>query len=290
MKKLFIVLMTVLLLSACASDKHSSFVSEGDAVIFEDPNGKAYTKQALYDDMKLNDYTTYLNNALVRKLAVFEGIDMEEIRKQAEEDAQAAIDAGQEYYIDYYYGSVENYIRQIIPYKALDILCKNKIESDFDSYVDKYQPYKAEIVYFDDLEAATAVKEAVDSKENTFAYACAENGYSGVVSEVIYTADDSNLPVEIKDYVAKSAPGLSPIIETSTTITDTEGNSVINPRYYLVNLISKDVEDFKDDFMNLVVSDVDSNEVITGLLGKYEVSIHDQRSYDLLTAAYEVLK
>ena len=90
--------------------------------------------------------------------------------------------------------------------------------------------------------------------------------------------------------MAANAAGLSPIIETSTTITDSEGNSVINPRYYLVNLISKDVEDFRDEFMDLVVTDVDSNEVISGLLEKYEVSIHDQRAYDLLTATYEVLK
>ncbi|MBR2578370.1 MAG: hypothetical protein IKE38_05495, partial [Erysipelotrichaceae bacterium] len=236
------------------------------------------------------DFSTYLTNALVKKLAFFEGIDMEEIQKEAEEDAQAAIDAGQEYYIVYYYGSVENYIRQIIPYKALNTLCKSRIEEDFDGYVSRYQPYKAEIVYFDDLEAATAVKEAVDSGENTFAYACAENGYNGIVTETVYTADDSNLPVEVKDYVAANAAGLSPIIETSTTITDSEGNSVINPRYYLVNLISKDVEDFRDEFMDLVVTDVDSNEVISGLLEKYEVSIHDQRAYDLLTATYEVLK
>ena len=290
MKKLLIVLAALLVLCACGSDDHSSRVSDGEEVIYTDPKGKAYTKQSLYEDMKLNDFTTYLSSSLITKIAGFEGLDLEELQKEAEEDAQAAIDAGQEYYLIYYYGSVDNYIKQMVPYKALSLLCRKEVENSFDTYVNTYVPYKAEIVYFDDLEAAQAVIEAVNSGENTFAYACSENGYAGVISETIYTDDDTNLPVEVKDYVASNQPGLSGIIETSTTITDTEGNSVINPRYYLVNLISKDVNDFRDEFIDLVVSTLDSNLVITNLLSKYDVSIHDQRAYDLLTAAYEVLK
>ena len=289
MKKILLVSITLLLLCGCSGGSHDSFVSEADTVIFARPDGSSYTKGDLYESMKQNDISVYLSNDIVTRLAGFEGIDMDAIREEAETDAQAAIDAGQEYYLIYYYGSVENYIEEMIPYKALNGLCKQAVEKDFNTYVNDYHPYKAEIVYFDDMEAAENVLSDVE-KGSTFAYACTANGYTGAVEETVYTDNDSDLPLEVKDYVLNSEAGLSGIIQSSTTITDADGNSVINPRYYLVNLVSRDVEEFRDEFVDIVVNDIDQATIINNLLNKYEISIHDQRAFDLLSAMYEAVK
>ena len=128
-------------------------------------------------------------------------------------------------------------------------------------------------------------------KKNTFEYACSENGYSSEITETLYTDTDSDLPVDVKEWVLNtSEPTLSDIIEVSTTVNDSDGNSTVNTRYYLVNLISKNVEDFKEEFVSNIVSTMYKDTVINSLLEKHSISIHDQRIYELLKEEYEAIK
>ncbi len=290
MKKICLLLICLLAFSACSSS-HYSYLSDGDEVIYKDASGKKYTKEDLYESMKSNDITDSLKISLVNKLATLEGVDIDSITSTVEESVNAMVDGGYESFIISYYGSVENYKRSYIANQALTALAKVYVENDFETYVENYNPYKAEIVYFDDKDAAQAVLDAVNNEENTFEYACTENGYESEVSETLYTDNDSDLPVDVKEYVLNTADsGLSDIIEVTTTATDSDGNSTVNSRYYLVNLISKNVEDFKDEFVEKVVSDVDKDTIINSLLEKYNFETHDQRIYELLKDTYEATK
>lgn len=290
MKKICLLLICLLAFSACSSNHYSS-VSDGDEVIYKDGSGNAYTKSDLYESMKSNDITDSLKITLINKLATLEGVDMDSITSTVEESVQTMVDGGLEQFIISYYGSVDNYKRSYIANQALNSLAKNYVENDFDSYVENYNPYKAEIVYFDNKDSAQAVLDAVNNEENTFEYACTENGYEKEVSETLYTDNDSDLPVDVKEYVLNATEtGLSDIIEVSTTTTDSDGNSTVNNRYYIVNLISKNVEDFKDEFIEKVVSDVDKDTIINSLLEKYNFETHDQRIYELLKDTYEATK
>lgn len=290
MKKLLLILSCLFMLSACGS-AHYTTVSDGEAIIFTKNDGSNYTKQDLYETMKSNDITDILSIRIINKLATLEGVDMDTITSEVEESTNSMVEAGYESFITSYYGSVENYNNSSISNRALTELAEKQVENNFDSYVDEYSPYKAEIVYFDDKDTAQAVIDAVNNEENTFEYACTENGYEGEVSETLYTDSDSDLPAEVKDYVLNTeAPSLSDIIEVSTTMTDSDGNSTVTPRYYIVNLISKNVEDFKDEFISTVSSDIDTDETINSLLEKYGLQTHDQRIYEILKAEYEATK
>lgn len=290
MKKLLVILSCLFVLTACGS-AHYTTVSEGDTAIFTYPDGSSYTKNDLYTTMKNNDITDLLTMRIINKLAELEGIDVESIKSEVTENVNSLVESGYESFITSYYGSVDNYISSSIANQALNKLSENEINNNFDKYVEDYAPYKAEIVYFDDKNTAQAVLDAVNKEENTFEYACTDNGYEGEVSETLYTDSDSDLPVEVKDYVLNAEnTGLSDIIEVSTTMTDSEGNSTVTPRYYLVNLISKNVEDFKDEFISKVSSDIDSDTTINTLLEKYDLEAHDQRVYELLKAKYEAVK
>ena len=290
MKKICLLLICLLTFTACSSNHYSS-VSDGDEVIYKDGSGNTYTKKDLYESMKSNDITDSLKITLINKLATLEGVDMDTITSEVEESVNALVDGGYESFIISYYGSVDNYQRSYIANQALNALAKSYVESNFNSYVESYNPYKAEIVYFDEKDSAQAVLDAVGNEENTFEYACTENGYDSEVSETLYTDTDSDLPVDVKEYVLNATDtGLSDIIEVTTTTTDSDGNSTVNSRYYLVNLISKNVEDFKDEFVEKVVSDVDKDTIINTLLEKYNFETHDQRVYELLKETYEATK
>ena len=228
---------------------------------------------------------------IIEKLAIIEGIDVDSIKSEVEESVNQMVEAGYESFIISYYGSVENYKNSSISNAALVDLCENEVNNNFEQYVSDNDPYKAEIVYFDTKEAAEAVLDAVNNNENTFEYACSENGYSSEVTETLYTDTDSDLPVDVKEWVLNtSEPTLSDIIEVSTTVNDSDGNSTVNTRYYLVNLISKNVEDFKEEFVSNIVSTMDKDTVINSLLEKHSISIHDQRIYELLKEEYEAIK
>ncbi len=290
MKKILTVLMSLGLLVACSSNHYSS-ISDGDEVIFTKADGTSYSKQSLYEDMKSNDIADTLKVGLINKLAEYEGIDMEEVENEVSETVDAMVTAGYDQFIITYYGSVSNYKNSTIANQALTKLCENEVTNNFDQYVSDYEPYKAEIVYFDTKEAAQAVLDAVANEENTFEYACTENGYTSEVSETLYTDSDSDLPVDVKDYVLNTeTTGLSDVIEVSTTTTDSDGNSTVTPRYYIVNLISKNAEDFKDEFISTIAEKVDQETLINSLLEKYNIEVHDQNVYEALKDTYGAVK
>lgn len=290
MKKVLLVLVCLLALTACGSDHYSS-VSDGSEVIYKTSDGKLFTKENLYESMKNNDVTDLLKIDLIKKLANYEGIDMDEIVNSVEEQTNGMVDAGYETFITSYYGTVENYKKSYIANEALNRLIKAEVEANFETYKEDYNPYKAEIVKFDTKEAAQAVIDAVNNSENTFEYACTNNGYSDEVSEKLYSDKDNDLPAEVKEYVLNAKEnGLSGVIEVTTAINDSEGNSSLNNTYYLVNLTSKNVEDFHDEFVSKVVEDIDKDTVINKLLEKYNLEVHDQRIYELLKAQYEAVK
>ena len=290
MKKIITLLLSLSLLTACGSNHYSS-VSDKDEVLFKTNDGTTYTKQNLYEDMKANDVTDLLKISLIKKLAEYEGIDADEVTTKVTESANAMVEAGYESFITSYYGSLDSYINSSIANELLTSLCENEISNNFDSYVEDYTPYKAEIVYFDSKESAQAVIDAVNNVESTFEYACTENGYDSEVTSKIYSDNDTDLPVEVKEWVLNATEtGVSDIIEVSTAINDSDGNSVLNPRYYLVYLESKNVEDFKDDFITLVENNMDKDTVINNLLAKYNLEIHDQRVYEMLSSTYEAAK
>lgn len=290
MKKVLLVLVCLLALTACGSNHYSS-VSDGTEVIYKDAEGNSFTKADLYETMKNNDVTDLLKINLIKKLANYEGIDMEEISNSVEEQTNSMIDAGYETFITSYYGTVDNYKKSYIANEALTRLIKAEVEANFETYKEDYNPYKAQIVKFDTKEAAQAVIDAVKDSENTFEYACTENGYTEEITEKVYSDKSNDLPAEVKEYVLNAKEnGLSGVIEVTTAINDSEGNSSVNNTYYLVNLTSKNVEDFRDEFVTLVSENIDKDTIINKLLEKYNLEVHDQRIYELLKAQYEAVK
>ena len=60
--------------------------------------------------------------------------------------------------------------------------------------------------------------------------------------------------------------------------------------YYLINIIDRDVNNYKDDFVNYMKNKIDAKEVLNYYFDLYNVTIHDQTTYDLLKDEYTGLK
>ena len=67
----------MLLFSGCAQNK-ISHVSNGDEVIFTGPNGVSYTKEELYQTMKVTSDTNIANDILDRIARTIDGFDIRE--------------------------------------------------------------------------------------------------------------------------------------------------------------------------------------------------------------------
>ncbi len=166
---------------------------------------------------------------------------------------------------------------------------QKKIENDLDTYVEEYHPYKAKVVSFDTEDEAKAVLEAVNNGSD-LQTALTDISNTTTVTESIYTDKDEDLALEIKNYALNTESGMTTVITSSTTTTNENGEEVITPIYYLVDITDKDVNNFKDDFIETVISKLDSEEVINELLSSHDIKFYDQRTYELMSGQYEVLK
>ena len=90
MKKILILITTILLLAACSNKNSYSYVSDGNDVIFTG-NNKSYTKADLYKSLKLSAEDT-LETDIINKISQSYDIDLKQIefnkRKVKQEDAE----------------------------------------------------------------------------------------------------------------------------------------------------------------------------------------------------------
>jgi len=290
MKKLLIALITVLVLAGCSSSTNSAaLVNDGDAVIWEHGDTK-YTKQQLNTDMKKNDFSSFVIMNYMLYVGEKEGLDLEAHNEEIEKTAQEMIDNGTEALINYYYGTIDNFKKMSLYYQVINDLASNKVKENLDTYISEYKPYKAQFAFFDNKEAAEKLIKDVKAGGD-FATLAKEAGYSLDASAQIYNDKSENVIIEIKDYVNNSKElGLSDVITASTTTTDANGNSVQTPRYYVLNLIDKDANNFKEELITQLASEIEEKTIINEAIAKYPLNIYDQATYELLSSTYEGIK
>lgn len=290
MKKLLIGILSVLLLSAC-SNSEKVLVSGGDEIIINKEKENV-TKQDLFTSMQNNDYSAIIINKLIAKVSQSEGIDLEEVEKQADERLEMMEQTYGSYYsqLEYYYGGKDALKENIVASICSEELANQYIDLNFDQYADENKPVKMQLAYFSDLDTANKVIEEVNAGKD-FTEVVSSNGYSSDASAKVYLDSDS-LAIEIKEYLNADTTkiGLSDIINTSTTTTDSTGNEVAETRYYVINIIDRDASNFKDEFIETLLNKFELADAINYFFGKHDIQFYDQRTYDLVSSQYESLK
>ncbi len=288
MKKIVIVLFSLLLIAGCAGGNSYSSLSDGKDVIFTGAD-KSYTKEDLYKSLKVSSVDAIVND-IVRNIALKYVEDLSEIEKEADDLIAEYTDQGYESYIIAYYGSMEAFRESYISNMLLNELAKEYVTEKYDELVAEDKPVKMQIASFATMEEAEKCLEDC-SNGSTFDMAAMNNNSNENPQSSIYSDDDASLVYEVKEYLnSNDSLGLSPVIVYANTTTDDEGNDVEEVTYYVLNVESRDPAEFKDEYIENAAMSASADDVKDYFLNKHQIKFYDQDLYDLVTAQYEGLK
>ena len=289
MKKILLVLFVLLLAAGCSADSHLSKVSDGDTVLFKGPN-KTFTKQDLYKQLKITDSSAITTDIMDKICLSSKEIDMTKIEADADELINTYKELGYESYIVATYGSLDAYKKSYISTMLFSELSKLYIEQNYDSIIGDDKPVKMAIASFESEEEAKQCIEDVNNG-STFDMAAANNNSINTPATSVYSDSDQSLVYEVKDYLnSTDKTGLSTVITNTATSTDADGNTVEKNTYYVLNVESRNPEEFKDEYIELKAAEAEAETVRNHFLSTHEIKFYDQDLYELMSSAYEELK
>ena len=287
MKKLLIVLFTLLILVGC-SQKGYSKLSNGSDVIYSGPDGD-YTRNDLYKSLKVSSETA-VETDLILKIAELEKIDTTAVEKECEDLISMYQQMNAEYYIITQYGSLDSFRKAYLADGIAKELAKAYIDVKFDELLAQDKPVKMQVAYFDTEEAAANVINDVNSG-STFDMAIANNGYQYQSANQVYLDTSSTLDLYVKQYLNETTnTGISSVITSVATTTDADGNYVNKNTYYVIYIDSRDINDFKEEYIELKTEALEADEVKTYYFGQHDIKFYDQDIYEMMKAKYEVLQ
>ena len=289
MKKILLVLFVLLLTAGCSADSHLSKVSDGDTVLFKGPN-KTFTKQDLYKQLKITDSSAITTDIMDKICLSSKEIDMAKIEADADELINTYKELGYESYIVATYGSLDAYKKSYISTMLFSELSKLYIEQNYDSIIGDDKPVKMAIASFESEEEAKKCIEDVNNG-STFDMAAANNNSINTPATSVYSDSDQSLVYEVKDYLnSTDKTGLSTVITNTATSTDADGNTVEKNTYYVLNVESRNPEEFKDEYIELKAAEAEAETVRNHFLSTHEIKFYDQDLYELMSSTYEELK
>lgn len=287
MKKIIIILATLLMLVGCSNAGYSK-LNNGDDVIFKGPN-TTFTKQDLYKVLKISSADAIVQDIMIYLAQAYE-FDMSDVEKEANDTYDYYKEMGLESYIISSYGTKDAFIKQYSYSGIIRKLTEKYFDDKFDTFSKEDKPVQLQYAYFTDLETANKFIEEVNAS-TTFETAAANNGYDSVVTPIIFVNDDLDLPAEAKDYINNNeATGLSTVIESSTSSQDKDGNIVTETKYYVLNILDRDINNFKEEYKTRKLENITQEDVIAYMLETHDIKFFDQDLYEIMSKAYEVLK
>lgn len=288
MKKILAIICALFVLAACSDQQ--TLVSDGSTAVI-DGDGIVYTKQDLFEDLKKNDFSSIIRADLTERLANFEEIDLETINGKVEDyftELKAQYADSYETMMSYY-GGEESFRETITSSYLLDALIKKYCDYNFDSLVQEYSPVLAKVQSFSDEDKAKTMIENINNGMS-FEEACEEAGVSTVPTETVYTTA-SDIDSQLKDWFYDCEVGLSasPVVVLTDT-TGSDGAVTTTKSYYVIEVLEKDANEFKDEFYSSIGSELDTTSVFNYYFNKYNVEVYDQSVYEVLSETYEGIK
>lgn len=282
--------MIMLALCACTSKNNSSKISNGSDLIFKGPNNVSYTKQEMYDLMKDIDAELIVDDILKKIALKNENVDIEKIESEVDEMVELYVSMGYEAYIISQYGTIDAFREYYLSQLLVQELSKVYVIENYDKILADDSPVKMQMGIFTTLEDAQKCIDDVNSG-STFDMAAINNNSTNTPESAVYSDSDSSLVYEVKEYLnSTDTTGLSSIITYTTTTTDTNGNSVESNTYYVLNIESRNADDFKDQYIELKALDQSADTVKNYFFESHDISFYDQEIYKLMSESYEVLK
>ncbi len=282
MKKIIILIIFALLcLSGCGTKGYSK-ISNGDDIIFTGPD-KNFTREDLYKTLKLASESS-IENDIINKIANSMDLDQEAIDKEVETEISFYVSMG------YSESDLEPYKGQLRTSIVFEKLEESYVDDNFDDFIKKDKPVKMQIASFDNNDTAENFRTLVNAGSD-FETAATNSGYTGDCTASVYLDSDTTLPLEVKSNLnSTSSTGLSSTIVVSNKSTDSEGNETTTDTYYVLNIISRNAEDFKDEYKTAKINAVGEDGIKEYLFSKHNIKFYDQDIYEMMKATYEVFE
>lgn len=113
--------------------------------------------------------------------------------------------------------------------------------------------------------------------------------YTETVARGIYT-DKSDIAIDVKEYIAAlTETGKAEIVKTTIT-TSTSNGSVDQDRYYVVQILDNNPENYLEDFYATLNKSFDQSTIYSYFFEKYNLEVYDQDTYDLLSKNFKGIK
>jgi len=276
-----------LLICICAcSSTQSLTVSNSEDAIFT-YGEVTYTKQDLFDAMRSNDYSSTLLSLMSSSFVNKEGITQEELNALVDEELASYKESYGEYYemMVSYYGGEEAMKENLSQNVALTKLVELYAEQNIETVAEEYKPLKAIILSFENEEEAKDVYTKLTTDKKELKEALGEYTYGGSTDSTLYT-DKSSLDTGLKEALIGGAAGDYQYLATTTTDSSTNEEKNV---YYIYKITDTDVKSFQDEFIEYYISITsDTTKIYNYFITKYNITMHDQNSYDLLSETYEV--
>lgn len=279
MKKIITILFSLLILVGCTQKGYSQ-LSNGDDVIFKGDDIE-YKKSDLYKSLKISsDYI--IEDDVLRKIATKLDVDIDALGNEADSE----LEMYQSYYDE---ATLMAYKEQLISDKILTKLSEIYLNENYTDFVSEDKPIKMQMASFSDESTANQFINDVNAGTD-FQTAATNNGYQGDSSMKIYFDSDS-IALNVKSYINSTATnGLSTIIVETSSSTDADGNTTETNTYYVVNIESRDVNEFVDEYKSAKLDKLGIDAVKEYMFSKYDVKFYDQDLYEIMYAKYEDLK
>lgn len=285
MKKILISLFALLLLVGCSTKSYTNITDE-DKVLFKGPDS-VYTKGDLYKVLKVASEDS-IETDILNKIANNLQIDYSDVEQEADETIELYKSMGYEEMIISYYGSLEAFKDMYVQSSLMSKLAEVYINENYDKLVKEDKPVSMQVVYFDNQESADNFINDVTNNAKTFETAAIENGYDTECKVSVYL-DSDNLPLNVKSYLnATTDTGLSKVI-VDDSATDSS-NETENKKYYVLNIVSRNVEEFKEDYIDAKINSVSEDYVKNYMFETHDIKFYDQDIYEIMKSAYEVFE
>ncbi|MBQ1567900.1 MAG: hypothetical protein IIZ80_08450, partial [Erysipelotrichaceae bacterium] len=259
-------------------------------VIFTGPNNVSYTRQDMYDAMKTNDADLIVNDILKHIALKNDNISIDELNTKVDELIDMYQSMGYEAYIIAQYGSMDAFREYYLSQLLVNELSKVYVLENYDRLVSEDTPVKMQMAIF--AEQADAEKCIADvNSGSTFDMAAVNNNSTNTPQSNVYSDADETLAYDVKEYLnSTDTLGLSSIITSTNSTVGADGTSVETSTYYVLNIESRNADDFKDEYVEMMAARQELATVKNYFLEKHEISFYDQDLYKLMSAEYEVLK
>ena len=197
---------------------------------------------------------------------------------------------GYESYIIAQYGSLDAFREYYLSQLLINELSKVYVLENYDKLLSEDAPVKMQMAIFSELADAEKCIEDVNNG-STFDMAAVNNNSTNTPQSTVYSDSDETLVYDVKEYLnSTDTIGLSSIITYTTSAVGADGTTAETSTYYVLNIESRNADDFKDEYVELMSAKQDLSTVENYFLDKHDISFYDQDIYKLMSSEYEVLK